>query len=109
MWARRQRGLARRWDKDSPSNRGRVDGVGSGRCSVVRAYVLIEMVAGQSRNLVNSLQEREGIRDVARVTGPYDVIAVLEGRDVDEISNTVTDEIHSQTGVVRTTTCVSLA
>ena len=76
---------------------------------MIRAYVLIEMVAGHSRNLVNYLQGRQSIRDVARVTGPYDVIAVLEGRDVEEISNTVADEIHSQTGVVRTTTCVSLA
>ena len=81
----------------------------SGRCPVVRAYVLIEMTAGHSRNLVNALQGREGIREVARVTGPYDVIAVMEGRDVDEISNAVTDGIHSQDGVVRTTTCVSLA
>ena len=76
---------------------------------MVRAYVLIEMTAGHSRNLVNALQGREGIREVARVTGPYDVIAVMEGRDVDEISNAVTDGIHSQDGVVRTTTCVSLA
>lgn len=76
---------------------------------MVRAYVLIEMMAGHSRNLVNALQGREGIREVARVTGPYDVIAVMEGRDVDEISNAVTDGIHSQDGVVRTTTCVSLA
>ena len=76
---------------------------------MVRAYVLIEMVAGHSRNLVNSLKGREDILDVARVTGPYDVIAVLEGQDIDEISNTVTEIIHTLGGVVRTTTCVALA
>ena len=75
---------------------------------MVRAYVLIEMVAGHSRNLVNSLRGQEGVLDVARVTGPYDVIAVLEGQDIDEISNTVTEVIHTLAGVVRTTTCVSL-
>ena len=76
---------------------------------MVRCYILIEMVAGNSRNLVNSLQGREVILDVARVTGPYDVIAVLEGQDITEISNIVTETIHTLGGVVRTTTCISLS
>ena len=75
---------------------------------MVRAYILIEMAAGHSRNLVNSLTNQERVRDVVRVTGPYDVIAVLEAEDVDAISETVTEEIHTLPGVVRTTTCVSL-
>ena len=75
---------------------------------MVRAYVLIEMVAGHSRDLVNSLQGSEGVVDVARVTGPYDVIAVLTAGDMDEISDIVAREIHSQEGVVRTTTSVSM-
>jgi DNA-binding Lrp family transcriptional regulator len=75
---------------------------------VVRAYVLIEMVAGQSRNLVDTLTGISGVRDVVRVTGPYDVIVVMEGDDLDQISNFVTDSIHTLKGVVRTTTCVSL-
>ena len=75
---------------------------------MVRAYILIEMAAGHSRNLVNSLRGREEVRDVARITGPYDVMAVLEAADVDEISDIIAREIHSVAGVVRTTTCVSL-
>ncbi len=75
---------------------------------MVRAYVLIEMVAGQSRNLVDTLTGISGVRDVVRVTGPYDVIVVMEGDDLDQISNFVTDSIHTLKGVVRTTTCVSL-
>ena len=76
---------------------------------MVRAYVLIAMAAGHSRNLVNALKGREGVRDVARVTGPYDVIVVMEAQDVDEISNTVTEEVHTLRGVIRTSTCVSLS
>jgi len=75
---------------------------------VVRAYILIEMAAGHSRSLVNALLGKEGIQDVVRVTGPYDVIAVLEAKDVNEASDTVNREIHALEGVVRTTTCVSL-
>ena len=75
---------------------------------MVRAYVLIEMVAGYSRDLVKALSEGRVIVEVDRVTGPYDVIAVIEASDVNEVSEIVSDEIHSLKGVVRTTTCVSL-
>ena len=75
---------------------------------MVKAYVLIEMVAGHSINLVDGLRERRVAQVLDRVTGPYDVIAVLEAEDLNAISEKVTAEIHSQEGVVRTTTCVSL-
>ena len=66
------------------------------------------MMAGHSRNLVNSLRERQVVEDVDRVTGPFDVIAILEAEDIHQISDIVAAEIHSGEGVVRTTTCVSL-
>ncbi len=75
---------------------------------MVRAYVLIEMVAGQSRSLVDAMASARGVRDAVRVTGPYDVVVVVEGRDLQQISNFVTETIHTRRGVVRTTTCVSL-
>ena len=75
---------------------------------MARAYILIEMVAGQSRSLVNSLRGHKGVRDVARVTGPYDVIVEIEGQDIEEISNIIAEDIHTLEGLVRTTTCVSL-
>jgi len=75
---------------------------------MVRAYVLIEMAAGHSRELVNTLKERHGVRNVDRVTGPYDVIAELEAEDIDALSELVTGEVHPITGVMRTITCVCM-
>ena len=75
---------------------------------MVTAYVLIEMAAGHSRGLVNTLKKRHVVKEVDRVTGPYDVIAVLEAPTLDKISETVAAEIHVLSGVVRTITCVSL-
>jgi len=75
---------------------------------MVRAYVLTEMAAGHSRELVNTLKGRDGIRNVDRVTGPYDIIAELEAEDIDALSELVTGEIHTITGVVRTITCVCI-
>ena len=75
---------------------------------MVKAYILIQMVAGHSRDLVSSLERSEAVKTVERVTGPYDVIAVLEAADINQISDIVAKEIHSLQGVVRTTTSVSI-
>ena len=75
---------------------------------MVRAFVLIEMAAGHSTNLVNTLRGRSDVVEADRVTGPYDVIAVLEAADLVQINEVVTTEIHHLEGVVRTITCVSL-
>ncbi len=75
---------------------------------MVKAFVLIGMEAGHSRNLVTSLNGQPGVETVDRVTGPYDVIAVLEAENINTISEIVATEIHSLSGVVRTTTCVSM-
>ena len=75
---------------------------------MVRAYVLIEMTVGKSGILVNNLEGRQGISDVTRVTGPYDVMVIVKARDVEQVSDIVADSIHTLDGVVRTTTCVSV-
>ncbi len=79
------------------------------RCFVVRGYVLIEVSAGRSQNLVNALSELDGVRSVARVTGPYDVIAEIGSDSVESIVDIVELEIHSMQGVTRTTTCACMA
>ena len=75
---------------------------------MVTAYVLIEMAAGHSRDLADTLRELQVVKDVDRVTGPYDIVAVLEASNINDISDIVNTEIHSRKGVVRTTTCVGL-
>ena len=75
---------------------------------MVRAYVLIDMTAGYARGLVESLCNKQGIVGISRVTGPYDVVVMIEGEDINTLSEFVSNEIHTMSGVVRTTTCVTL-
>jgi DNA-binding Lrp family transcriptional regulator len=75
---------------------------------MVRAYVLIEMAAGHSRDMVNMLQGRPGVHSVNRVTGPYDVIVELEAPDIEAVSEAVSENIHTVKGVLRTITCVCI-
>ncbi len=71
-----------------------------------KAYILIEISVGHTRDVANSLRNVGGIDSVDNITGPYDVIAVIEAPDINSISNLITDEIHTLSGVVRTVTCV---
>ena len=57
---------------------------------MVTAYVLIEMGAGHSMHLVATLKKCHVVKDLDRVTGPYDVIAVLEAPSLEEISHIAT-------------------
>lgn len=75
---------------------------------MVTAYVLVEMSAGHSRGLLEKLKADPNVREVSRVTGPYDVIAIIVGEDLRAISSTVASSIHPVQGVLRTTTCVGI-
>ena len=75
---------------------------------MVKAYVLIEAKVGASPGLLRALQENSSVVSASRVTGPYDVIAVVQGEDLGRVHDLVTDEIHHMDGVLRTTTSVSV-
>jgi len=75
---------------------------------MVKAYVLIEMAAGHSGNLVRSLEDQPSVRSISRVTGPYDVIAIIEDEDLNKVHEFVMLVIHKKEGVLRTTTSVAV-
>ncbi|MCS7206401.1 MAG: Lrp/AsnC ligand binding domain-containing protein [Dehalococcoidia bacterium] len=75
---------------------------------MTKAYILIETAVGKTRDVVQALRTISGMRSVDAVTGPYDVIAVLEADDLNTIGQTVTEKIHTVSGVLRTVTCLSV-
>ena len=72
-----------------------------------KAYILIETAVGKTREVAQKLRQVDGMISVDVVTGPYDVIALLEAKDITSIGDLVTDKVHF-TGVVRTVTCISV-
>jgi DNA-binding Lrp family transcriptional regulator len=75
-----------------------------------KAYVLIETAVGKTKDVVAALQAQKlkEIRSVDLVTGPYDIIAVVEHDDFNAIGNLVTEKIHPVPGIARTVTCLSI-
>ena len=73
-----------------------------------KAYVLIETAVGRNKEVANALRKLKGIKSVDSVTGPYDVIAIIEGESLNDIGDLVTGKIHPIAGISRTVTCLAI-
>ena len=70
-----------------------------------KAFILIETVQGTSKEVAIALKKIDGVKTVDTVTGPYDVIAEIEGETQNDIGNLVF-KIHPNSGISRTVTCL---
>ncbi len=70
------------------------------------AYVLIEAAPKKARAASAKIATLAGVRSCHLVTGPYDIIAFVDGDDPTAIGQLVMARIHAVDGVGRTITCV---
>ncbi len=71
----------------------------------MRSYVLIEAVIGKARPVAVALKKIDSVSEVHLITGPYDIIAVVETDSYQGVQ-LVTSSVHSTPGVARTVTCL---
>jgi DNA-binding Lrp family transcriptional regulator len=74
-----------------------------------KAFVLIETAVGKNKEVVAALSQLEGVKSVDTVTGPYDIIAIIEGKNLNDVGDLVTGKIHPIAGITRTVTCLAIA
>ena len=75
---------------------------------MAKAYVLIETAVGRAKEVAATIEKLEGVTAVDPVTGPYDIIAIVERDSLNEIGNLVTGSIHPIAGISRTVTCLAI-
>ncbi|MBI2830128.1 MAG: Lrp/AsnC ligand binding domain-containing protein [Chloroflexi bacterium] len=73
-----------------------------------KAFVLMETAVGKNREVTQALKQIKGVTSVDAVTGPYDIIAVIEGNSLNDIGELVTGKIHPIPGITRTVTCLAI-
>ena len=73
-----------------------------------RAFIFIETAVGKTREIASTLEGVNGIQSADLVTGPYDVIVVIEAEDINAVGRLVEQRIHTLGGVMRTVTCVAI-
>ena len=74
-----------------------------------KAFVLIETAVGKTKEVVAKIRQLEGVKSVDPVTGPYDVIAIVESESLNDIGALITGKIHPIGGISRTVTCLALS
>ena len=72
----------------------------------LRAYVLIQTVPGRVEAIIRSLERMPTVGTADPVTGPCDIVALLEVDDIRDISRVVAGTIGGMRGVTRTTTLI---
>jgi len=73
-----------------------------------KAFVLIETAVGRNKEVGTALKQLAGVKSVDIVTGPYDIIAIIEGESLNDIGDLVTGKIHPIAGISRTVTCLAI-
>ncbi len=69
-----------------------------------RAYVLINVLPGQTSNVVKSLNEIKEIKTIDPCWGKPDIFTIVEVPDQDALTSLVLTRIHAIEGVAQTDT-----
>jgi len=72
---------------------------------VVTAYILIQTEVGKAAQVAKDILDITGVQQAQAVTGPYDVIARAEARNIDELGQLVVARVQAVDGITRTLTC----
>lgn len=73
---------------------------------MIRAYILIQTEIGKASEVGREVSNVQGVIFADAVTGPYDVVAVGEARDVDALGRLVVSGVQGLAGITRTVTCL---
>ncbi len=72
-----------------------------------KAYVLINAKSHiRIKETVDHLRKKKGVKSAEAIFGPYDIIAVIEGQDLKDLSSTVTDDLYDLGHIESSTTCI---
>lgn len=71
----------------------------------MRAYMLIQTYVGQAGAVAERLRLIEGVKAAEHVSGPYDVIAATESKDMDALALDTLPRVQAVEGITRTVTC----
>ncbi|MXX93057.1 MAG: Lrp/AsnC family transcriptional regulator [Chloroflexi bacterium] len=73
-----------------------------------RAYILIETSVGSTANVATELKKIDQMIAVDMVTGPFDIIAVVEADNLVDIGGIVSTKMHQVGGIVKTITSLAV-
>ena len=76
---------------------------------MVHAFIMVKAGAGAATDVCDRLDHMDGVQDAHVVAGGYDVIAEVGGSEVENVLQTVSENVGAVSGVTDTKTYISLA
>ena len=74
---------------------------------MITAFVMLSVEPGRVKSLAEELLTIKGVTEVYSVAGPFDLVAIARVREHDQLSELVTEQIASRSGIVSTETMVA--
>ncbi len=68
----------------------------------LQAYVFIEAEQGKTWQIAQDLRQLPQVKEAHCVSGPYDVISLMEVESLRALANLLTDKVYTMAGVRRT-------
>jgi DNA-binding Lrp family transcriptional regulator len=74
----------------------------------MKAYVLINIRAGEVKDVVRQLRKLENTIEAHMTFGPYDAVAIISAEDLNGLGVMIASDIQPIPGVLDTLTCVAV-
>ena len=72
----------------------------------MKAYILINIRTGEVRDVLRELKRVKQIQEVNMTFGPYDAVAVVEAKDLNDLGEILAGSIQPIPGIEETLTCL---
>jgi DNA-binding Lrp family transcriptional regulator len=70
----------------------------------IEAYIFIECTSGRTKDVLAAVKKITGVKMVHAITGNFDIIALTEAADLNELGEMIVTRIQAVSGVLRTST-----
>jgi len=74
----------------------------------MKAYVLINIRTGEIKDVLRQMRKIAQVREVNMTFGPYDAVAIVEAKDLEDLGNILASSIQPIPGVEETLTCLAV-
>ena len=74
----------------------------------MKAYILINIRTGEIRDVLRELKRIKPIQEVNMTFGPYDAVAIVEAKDLNDLGEILAGLIQPIPGIEETMTCLAV-
>ena len=74
----------------------------------ISAILLVDVTGDHTKSAYKTITRMEGVKATYAVTGPHDIIVLLEAESIEKLGDLILSKIRSIDGVTKTTTSIIL-